>query len=1210
MHDNPFQSYIEQYAAQAERVAADKMEVLDVYFEKEHVRGSIQEGRTYITSINFTSTKVTNAVCTCFYEKLGPCRHIIATLRHVETILNDPDEEENEKSSLKLVKDKKSFTLEDVNILELDERELKPIAIPIPIQTNYDARLDLRKASIDPNTITAKINKGFKEDWIVRIFQGERHLELQCSCFNPSKKICEHIYFVLLQIGREYELQLAFNKEKRQACLAEHAKEIGLHEVENWDDLFSLTYDYNRLHIQAKYTMLSLSDVEKEQLKKQLLPTFSLPKSTDFGKLEFLLVDQSPYNQQLEFTLYQASLTKGGEIKSPFDKVDLNEKMRGERNPDNLVFYASLIQQDSYEEQFYLYADIVKNPIDFPVYYHDNAKDSKRISAKNLILIDLKIAAVETQIAVKQSGDFFVMTCDVKVENKWYSSRNINLLGAFFLNENKLFFIQKEAVLQVIRFFKSKNHEVFIHNSQFDTFRTEFLEPLENNVKVEYSFVKKAPAKLVKQKALNRLSEFLIYLSESDDFILITPVVMYGDTEVNVLSKRTVLTENPDGTLFSVDRLVDKELQFLQDIQKEHCNFQQETQQPFFYLHKKEFLDGGWFLDVFDHWREKGYSILGFNQIKNNRLNANKMKVNMQVKSGIDWFDTEIKINFGKQTVELKDIQKAIINRSRFVQLGDGTQGVLPESWMQKFALQFRHAELQNDLLRVHKSNFHIIDDLFEAELLSNDIKKEVKSYKAKLNSFQKIEKVKVPSSLKGELRDYQKEGLNWLNFLDDFGFGGVLADDMGLGKTIQIISYILLQIEKGRTEPNLVILPTSLLFNWQRELEKFAPSLKFIVLHGNNRNTNAVDFNAVNVVITTYGTMLSDIEILRKTRFNLVILDESQAIKSPSSKRYKAARLLNGRQHLAMTGTPIENNTFDLYAQLSFAIPGLLGSAKRFSDEFAVPIDKFQDSGRAKELQNKIHPFVLRRTKAQVAKELPEKTEMVLYCEMDTEQQRVYDLYKVEFQKYLAGLSADELHSSSLHVLQGLTKLRQICNSPALLSDEAFYGEQSAKMDELMAQIENLKDEHKLVIFSQFVGMLDLIKQRLVEQNLSFAYLTGQTKNREEQVDLFQNDPSVRIFLVSLKAGGTGLNLTEADYVFLVDPWWNPAVENQAIDRAHRIGQTKKVMAIRLITPNTIEEKIMELQKRKRELSNDLIHTDTNVLKQLSKDDLLTLID
>ena len=1210
MHSSIFQNFIEQYASQAERSAAQRMEVLDVQFEKGHVRGQVMEGRSYITSINYSEQKISNSVCTCFHDKVGPCRHIIATLTRVDEILSQqPGEEEEEIGTINYQKDKNSFTLFDQQVLDLDDREIARISMPIPAQTKYESRLDLRKATMGVQSMSAQVNKGFKEDWLVRIQQGEKHLDVACTCYNPSKKLCDHIHFVFLQILRDHDLQYPFNTFERHQLYEKHAVKLGLEAVDNWDDLFSLSYDYNRLHIQSNYTLLSLTDIEKDQLKKQLLPEFKLPKVEHGTGIRFLLAEESPYTKQLLFKLFESGTTKGGELKTPFSEVDLSAQMRMHREADKLLFFAALLQQDPYKEQAQLYADLVANPLDFPVYYHVDAANNKRMSAKNLERVTMTEANVHGQIYVKQSGDFYVMQCEIRVENKWLNSKFIQLLGSFYLTEDKLFFIANETIVKVIRFFTSKNHEVFIHKTQFEAFKTDFLEPLEDHVSVQYSFIQKAPAKLIKEKALNKISDYLIYLSESEDFILISPVVMYGDVEVNVLSKRMVMTENPDGTLFSIDRLPKKEQQFISDIQSQHPNFHLATHQPFFYLHKNEFLDGRWFLEVFEYWRSKGYAILGFNQIKNNRLNANKMNVSMTVKSGIDWFDTDIKVQFGKQDVSLKDVQKAVLNRARFVTLGDGTQGILPEEWIQKFALQFRHGEIEGETLRVHKSNFLQIDQLFEDKLLTESVRMEVQTLKKRLADFQKIKSVKVPKSLNAELRSYQKEGLNWLNFLDEMGFGGCLADDMGLGKTIQMIAFLLLQKEKGIKEPNLVVVPTSLLFNWQRELERFAPTLKFAIIHGNNRVLTKQLVQDNDILITTYGTLISDIDFLRKVNFNLLVLDESQAIKNPSSKRYKAVRLLTARMHVALTGTPIENNTFDLYAQLSFAMPGLLGSAKRFADEFAIPIDKFQDAGRAKELQQKIHPFLLRRTKDQVAKELPPKTEMILYCEMDTEQQRIYDLYKMEFQKYLAGLSDDELHTSSLHVLQGLTKLRQICNSPALLADEEFYGSESAKIDVLLDQIDQLAGQHKLVIFSQFVGMLDLIKERLEQRELKYAYLTGQTKDREAQVNLFQENSDVRLFLVSLKAGGTGLNLTEADYVFLVDPWWNPAVENQAIDRAHRIGQKNKVVAIRFITPNTIEEKILELQERKKALSTELIHTDLNAFKQLTKSDLMSIL-
>lgn len=489
------------------------------------------------------------------------------------------------------------------------------------------------------------------------------------------------------------------------------------------------------------------------------------------------------------------------------------------------------------------------------------------------------------------------------------------------------------------------------------------------------------------------------------------------------------------------------------------------------------------------------------------------------------------------------------------------------------------------------------------------EVKDQIAFYKSRFSDFHSIQPVEIPDTLNASLREYQKEGLNWLNFLDDFGFGGCLADDMGLGKTLQIIAFILSQRKKYTFNTNLVIVPTSLIFNWQAEVEKFAPSVKILTIYGSTRVKEIDSFDSYEIILTSYGTLLSDVNFLKKYRFNYIFLDESQAIKNPDSQRYKAARLLQARNRIVLTGTPVENNTFDLFGQLSFACPGLLGSKIQFKNHYSMPIDRFQDNDRARDLQKKINPFILRRTKKQVATELPDKTEMVIYCEMGEEQRKVYNAYELEFYTYLNTRSEVDIPRQSLHVLQGLTKLRQICNSPSLLNDKLFYGNMSSKIDVLMEQIETKSPQHKILVFSQFVTMLDLIREELITRNIAFEYLTGQTKDRAARVENFQNNTEVRIFLISLKAGGTGLNLTEADYVYIVDPWWNPAVENQAIDRSYRIGQKKNVIAVRLICPDTIEEKIMKLQDSKRDLAEDLVKTDVSILKTLSKNDLMSLV-
>ena len=432
----------------------------------------------------------------------------------------------------------------------------------------------------------------------------------------------------------------------------------------------------------------------------------------------------------------------------------------------------------------------------------------------------------------------------------------------------------------------------------------------------------------------------------------------------------------------------------------------------------------------------------------------------------------------------------------------------------------------------------------------------------------------------------------------------------MGLGKTIQMITFLKSIIDAKPKETNIVIVPTSLLFNWERELNKFAPTIKYLINSGVGRIKDIKELKKHQLIITTYGLIINDIEEIQKLKFNYVVLDESQAIKNPLSQRYKAVCLLKSNNRMVMTGTPVENNTFDLYAQMSFINPGLLGNLNHFKSTFSDPIDKNGDAEAAASLRRLIKPFMLRRTKEQVATDLPDKTEDIIICEMGTVQRKIYDTFKNKYKDMIASsINSDGLGKSSMIVLDALLKLRQICNSPSLIKGENLANE-SVKIQELVRHITQKTGNHKILIFSQFVEMLGLIKKEIQKISVKFEYLDGSVPShkREEIVQNFQQNDEIRIFLISLKAGGVGLNLTEADYVYLVDPWWNPAVESQAIDRAHRIGQTKKVFAYKMICKDTIEEKVLQLQDKKKKVAADIISTEQSFYKQLDKDDIMEL--
>ena len=852
---------------------------------------------------------------------------------------------------------------------------------------------------------------------------------------------------------------------------------------------------------------------------------------------------------------------------------------------------------------------VAQNPLKQAVFYH-SSRVSENITAHSLVPVKLELMKATPRLTVRFTDNFYEVWGSLTLNGTSYPVHKLVLKYDYFiLLDDVLYLIDHPAYLRVIQFFSRKNNTIAIHQSKYAEFQQTVLVKLEEQVPIDYAYLKPATPAQLAERGFTQERERILYLSDSENYVILTPVIKYGHVEVPTLSKRQIQAIDSRGKPFTVPRDEAAEIQFTMAVLNQHPDFHDQLNQTCFYLHKKYLLDEHWFLPAFDAWSSEGIRILGFNTLKNNKLNPHKAKVSVSVSSGINWFETSLGLTYGNQQVSLKHLHKALKNKSRFVSLDDGTQGILPAEWLDRFTGYFQAGEVVDERIRTPKVNFSSIQELYAEEELMTDVKDQLALFTRNFNDFQAIRPVAVPDGLRASLRDYQKEGLNWLNFLDDFGLGGCLADDMGLGKTIQIIAFILLQRTRNRPNTNLVVVPTSLLFNWQAEVAKFAPDLRIQPFYGANRGLKKKEFDQYEIILTSYGTLLSEIRFLKEYSFNYVFLDESQAIKNPDSQRYQAARLLQARNRIVLTGTPIENHTFDLYGQLSFACPGLLGSYNHFKAHYSTPIDKFDDRQRARELQAKIKPFILRRTKAQVATELPDKTEMILHCEMGLDQRRVYDAYEQEFRNFLLTTKEGDIPRERLHVLQGLTKLRQLCNSPVLLNDEEFYGDSSAKIDMLLEQIENKSPKHKILVFSQFVSMLDLIRTELETRQIDFEYLTGQTGNRAASVDRFQKNDSVRVFLISLKAGGTGLNLTQADYVYLVDPWWNPAVENQAIDRSYRIGQKKNVVAVRLICPNTIEEKILELQEAKRELADNLVKTDTAMLKSLSKSDLLALL-
>ena len=1050
---------------------------------------------------------------------------------------------------------------------------------------------------------------------VVTISKINSTLLCSCTCSNEKNQLCSHQAEIIHCIIEDKNYRLFFDETLRKKTFLPKAKEYGLENEPDLDQYFELEYTEGKIKIQPRIKeMLPADDV---MLTRDLLP--QLPSKLDelaileTGKKQILVIGKHRYYNHMTFSLMEAEITQTGKLKNPVTPVDAMQLIWKAEKPADIKFYTAITTfQNNYNED-YNPAElealklIVRNPLELEVYYHDR-EIAETVSAKSLSHIELNTLDAEVQLSVFKKYPFFEITGELLFNDIALPFKNIVLRNEYFVyNRNIFSFVDNPDMLRIIRFFKAHNEILLVHSSKYEAFMQDILSALEERIHINYSYIQ--PATKVQLEDKNYQTEKVIYLRQQENYIGITPVMKYGDVEVPVYSRKQLFDTDQNGNPFKIERNESAEARFTSLVMQQHPDFEDQMDgYQYFYLHRDKFLDNNWFLEAFETWRNEGIIILGFNELKNNKLNPHRAKINIQITSGLDWFNAKLKVGFGPKEASLKQLHRAIRNKSKFVQLDDGSMGILPEEWMEKIAAYFRAGEIDEELLKIPKINFSEVTSLFEKEILSKEIQEELTSYSTKFSKVKDIPETAVPAELNAELRDYQHDGLNWLNFLDSFNFGGCLADDMGLGKTIQIIAFILSQREKRGHTTNLIVVPTSLIFNWQEEISRFAPSIKVLLHYGADRPKTTAHMPDYEVVLTTYGMLLSDIQFLKKLNFNYVFLDESQVIKNPNSERYKAARLLQSRNRIVLTGTPVENSTFDLYSQLSFACPGLLGSKQYFKDIYAIPIDKFEYSKRAIELQQKIKPFILRRTKKQVAKELPQKTETVIYCEMNTEQRKIYDAYEKELREFIAANDDDDLNKNSMHVLTGLTRLRQICNSPVLMK-EGYSGENAVKIEILMEQILGKSKDHKILVFSQFVGMLDLIKAELEHNSIQFEYLTGQTKDRGEKVAHFQNNEDIRVFLISLKAGGVGLNLTQADYIYLVDPWWNPAAENQAIDRSYRIGQTKNVIAVRMICSNTVEEKILTLQKKKKELAQNLLTTDGKKLQGLSKQDLMDLL-
>ncbi len=587
------------------------------------------------------------------------------------------------------------------------------------------------------------------------------------------------------------------------------------------------------------------------------------------------------------------------------------------------------------------------------------------------------------------------------------------------------------------------------------------------------------------------------------------------------------------------------------------------------------------------------YSIIGTDRLRKYNIKAVRPKLSGKFSYNLDYFEGEVEVEIEGEKFSIQQLLNNY-KKDEYIILSDGTNALINREYIEKLQRVFK--EEDGNKIKVSFFDMPIVQDMIDEKAFENDFLGN-KDFFEGINELPK-EEVEYPK-LNATLRDYQKYGYKWLKYLTDNNLGACLADDMGLGKTLQAIA-LLSNLHEEKKKKSMVIMPKSLIYNWENEIKKFAPKLKVGVYYGINRDFSSL--KKVDVILTTYGTIRNDIENLLEQKFDLLVLDESQNIKNINSQTTKAVLLLNAKKRIALSGTPIENNLLELYSLFRFLNPEMFGSVQRFTNSYILPIQKYSDTSTIQELKKKIYPFLLRRVKKEVLEDLPDKIEKLVYVDMNDEHRRFYEERRRYYYSLLQKNTSSQGNFDKFFVLQAINELRHIVSSPELETKKIISSKKEVLIENVIEAIEN---NHKVLVFVNYLSSIESICDSLKENKIKYLKMTGQTKDRQNLVDKFQNDSRYKVFVMTLKTGGVGLNLVSADTIFIYDPWWNTTVENQAIDRAYRLGQDKTVFAYKMIMRNTIEEKILKLQEIKNKLLDDLISEDNLSTKNLSKNDI-----
>ena len=1205
------------------------------------VRNDVYNNYYKVTVQNYLQSAKLSMRCQCPYN-MGPvCRHQAAALFQLNDLLQSGFFEHahidyNHKHTTVRMR---QIT---INFLKLFSSE----TITAVAEDWYaDGRIKITEAKDE--TVRAEVSDDETRKFSVIIKQNEeRYFDTSCACSEKNYPLCVHKVSVFLEVlykhGANYFSTLRNWDTQKNKLLALYGYSLS-------DDLsgkFEFAYHEGKPFLRVldktikKIDFQNLGTAKPKEEKKESAKMAHLHE--EHKKLGVLVSNHSDYFPYTSFEMIAGVPDSASEkYKSSVEKINLHQYI----DPNFLderekILITALRKQSSDELLKWLKKnspfgdfldgvdkDLRTNPRndlkdqvwdftlpryqrlltqykDYPYVYFTEKQGPLKLAQMQQVKFSEQFFTSHIYVAPTKSGAVEIALQFCIGDQIATTKELVQLNHALVLYKDKLHAAANVDVIDILSKFDAEGL-IKIPAKQWPKYLEETLLPL--SAKTSMHFHEKLQERVSEEEP-----EFRLYLRESEKMMVFKPIFSYQGIEKQWLDVSSAVTASK-GKVVVHERNEAAEQTFLNLLRYLHPSMQESRKLHAFLLPAAEALKGSWYFQFMDKLRAHNVQIFGYESLKQMRINPNKPLTNLQLKSGIDWFDVEMDLSFGDLRVSAGEVKRAIAKKQTYVQLKDGSIGLLPEDWMEKYGLMLKLGHVKENQIRLKKFHFSAIEHMAE-EFSDNAMLKDLAEKKERLVKyrFEKDHTVDIPENVHATLRPYQQAAFNWMTFLNETGWGGILADDMGLGKTLQTLTFLQYYKNHHPKAQFLVICPTTLMYNWDSEIQKFTPELKVLMHHGSKRGSTLKDFKQADVIITTYGTLRSDIKLLAQIAFDYVVMDESQAIKNPLSQVAKAALQLQAKNRLALSGTPVQNNTFDLYAQMNFLNPGMLGSIDFFRNEFANPIDKNQEEEVKVQLRKMIYPFLLRRTKEQVAPDLPAKVETVLFCEMGDKQRKIYDSYRSEYRsKILGEIEERGIERAQLSILHGLMKLRQICDSPAILNEREKHPNHSVKIEELVRELNENTGNHKALVFSQFLGMLALIRENLEKMGIPYVYFDGSTSmtEREKAINEFQNNDECRVFLISLKAGGVGLNLTAADYVYIVDPWWNPAVEQQAIDRTHRIGQTKSIFAYRLICKDTIEEKILMLQERKLNLVKDLIADDNAFLKQLTKEDISFLL-